>query len=403
MKLNRYLACGFLGLICANSSVFSAAFQFYELGTPVIGSAGVGQAALASDASTAYFNPAGMASLSVTQFMLGSQIMLPYQSFAANTRTTIAGNNGGNAGQLTPGVGMFYVYDYAPKLKFGLSFSMPYGGQLTYSDGWAGRYLTQNILLYTLNLNPSFAYQLNRWFAFGAGVAMEYAYLHQNIALPETGADGQVNIKTSSFAPGFNVGFLLTPTANTKIGLAYRSQIIHHLHGDITFLNIGANPNVRTKIVMPQNIILSIVDSLNKRFTLLAEAGWANWASMKSSTLTVDGFSVTIPQNWINTYRVGLGGQVNATEHLLLQAGVSLDSSPTSSSRRTPELPMDRQLRIGAGLIYTPVKEIQLGFAYEYINLGAANINNLSSLGFLSGSYARSYVNVVQASINVAC
>src|SRR5579872_1795258 len=77
---------------------FAAAFQFYELGTPIIGTAGVGQAAVATDASTSYFNPAGMSQLSNSQFMLGSQALLSYNHFAANNQTTIVGNNGGNAG-----------------------------------------------------------------------------------------------------------------------------------------------------------------------------------------------------------------------------------------------------------------------------------------------------------------
>ena len=56
-----------LSLLAASSLLvsqlsYAAAFQFYELGAPSNGTAGVGQAALASDASTAYFNPAGMAS-----------------------------------------------------------------------------------------------------------------------------------------------------------------------------------------------------------------------------------------------------------------------------------------------------------------------------------------------------
>ncbi|MHB1949031.1 MAG: OmpP1/FadL family transporter [Gammaproteobacteria bacterium] len=393
--------------LCALSlsqSAFPAAFQFYELGTPVIGTAAVGQAAEASDASTAYFNPAGMGQLHNSQFMLGSQVILPYANFSKSTRTTITGDSGGSAGTLTPGMALYYVYSYSSKLKLGISFTSPYGGLLNYNDGWAGRFFVQNIQLYTLNLNPAIAYQINNCIALGAGFSIEYANLQETIALPLTRlVDGQINLKVDNFAPGFNLGLMLTPTKTTKIGIAYRSKINHNLTGNITFLRIGVTPNASTRLVMPNNVILSLSQEVTNCFTLLSELGWANWATMKNTVVHVAGFSAMIPNDWNNTYRVGLGSQFKMTPALLIQAGVSYDSSPTNSSHRLPDLPMDRQIRAGAGLVYTVIKPVKLGFSYEYINFGNANINNSSANGLLVGSYSRNYANVVQASVNVDC
>src|SRR5580692_2999585 len=81
-KLVNLALCTFF--LC--EAAFPAAFQLYELGTPVIGTAGVGQAALASDASTAYFNPAGMTQLPTSEFMLGTQVLLPYAEFGKNNQ-----------------------------------------------------------------------------------------------------------------------------------------------------------------------------------------------------------------------------------------------------------------------------------------------------------------------------
>ncbi len=151
-------------LFCASiisSSVFAAAYQLYEVGTPIIGTAGVGQAAVAMDASTAYFNPAGMALLPASGFMVGSELLLPYTNFSANRSNTISGDNGGNAGILTPGMSSYLVFSYSPCLKFGLAVVSPYGGTLMYSDGWAGRYNVQNAMFAAVNVNPSFAFKFN--------------------------------------------------------------------------------------------------------------------------------------------------------------------------------------------------------------------------------------------------
>lgn len=103
----------FASLLLSNT-VFAGGFQLYELGTPIMGTAAVGQAAVANDASTSYFNPAGMTQLPSSQFLLGSVILLPDTQFSVGSSNTIHGDNGGDAGILTPGVGSYYVYSFSP-------------------------------------------------------------------------------------------------------------------------------------------------------------------------------------------------------------------------------------------------------------------------------------------------
>lgn len=384
-----------------SNSALAGAYQLYELGTPVMGTAAVGQA-VANDASTAFLNPAGMGFLPDTQFMLGSQIIMPYTNFSKNSLNTISGDNGGNAGLLTPGMDIYYSYSLSPCLKLGLSVASPYGGALNYDDGWAGRYVVQDAMFYTINVNPSVGYRVNQWLAVGAGASIEYMNLTQTTAFAiEHLVDGQIDIKADNYSPGFNLGVMFAPYASTKIGITYRSKINHDLHGQLTFLRIDNAPNISLNMVSPQNIIASASQDFSDRFTLLAEAGWSNWSSMKNTILNVGNHSVITPLNWKNTYRAGLGGRFKATPVLVLQAGVSYDSSPTTTTERLPSLPMDRQIRVGAGVLYSMLKTVQLGFSYEYWNLGSADIRNTSSNGVLSGSYSRNYANVVQASINV--
>lgn len=390
-------------MVLFDQSAMAAAFQMYELGTPIVGTAGVGQAANTSDASTAYFNPAGMGFLPGTEFMLGSQLLLPYTNFSKNSSNTIQGDNGGTATVLTPGMTMFYSYNYAPCLKFGVSVTSPYGGSLNYNDGWVGRYNVQNAFFYTINMNPSLAYRFNEWFSLGVGAAVEYLSLQQTTAFPiEPLVDGQVNVKVDDWAAGFNIGLMFSPYQSTRIGLAYRSRITHNLHGNLTFLRIDETPNATTKMIMPNNLIASLAQDISPRFTLLAELGWSNWSTMRNTALHVDNLSVYTPMNWNNTYRVGLGGQFKPSPCFTLQAGASYDSSPTTSLKRLPVLPMDKQIRIGAGVIYSIIKPVQLGFSYEYWNLGSAHINNTTANGTLSGLYSRNYANTFQVSVNVA-
>ena len=403
MKLFRLslLTTASLGTLFLSSLTHAAAFQLYELGAPVVGTAGVGQA-VADDASISYYNPAGMGSLSASQGMLGSQIILPHTDFSANSSNTISGNNGGNAGLLAPGLGGYFVYNFSPKLKFGVSLTQPFGGALDYNNHWVGRFNVQQMTFYTLNLNPSVAYQVNRWMSLGAGVSVEYANLNESVALPITPLiNGQLTVKAANYAPGFNLGVLFTPAEATKVGVAFRSQIVHNLSGNVDFLNITATPSVSTRMTMPANVIASVSQNVTNQISLLGELGWANWSTMRDTIIHVAGLTASTPQNWNDTYRVGVGGQYKLKSPIMLQAGVSYDSSPTSKSKRLPELPMDRQIRIALGLEYFVSKAVTLGLSYEYINFGNASINNPSSNGVLAGSYPTNYANVLQASLNV--
>lgn len=399
LTLNLFI----LSFILTTSQTYAAAYQLYELGTPLVGTAGVGQA-VATDASSAYFNPAAMAFLPESELMLGAQIMLPYINFEKNKKDTILGDNGGNAAILTPGMDFYYVYQFNPCLKFGIAVTTPYGGALNYDDGWTGRYDVQYALFYAINVNPSFAFRLNDWISLGAGVAIEYMNLNQTTALPIPNSplvDGQINIKGENTSVGANIGVMLNPFPATKIGLAYRSEITHRLHGDLTFLRIGLTPSAQIKMIMPQTVIASLSQRITCQLTLLADAGWANWSRMKNTVLKVDRYSVTTPLNWTDTYRIGLGSQFQASPEFLLQAGISYDSSPTDASKRVPELPMDRQLRVGAGLIWTMIPNVEVGASYEYLSLGNAAIDNVSTVGVLAGDYKRNFVNTLQLSVNV--
>src|SRR5688500_20315620 len=57
-----------IALCCASSSAFASGFALLEQSSSRLGSAFAGTAAAADDASTIFFNPAGLAKLERTQF-----------------------------------------------------------------------------------------------------------------------------------------------------------------------------------------------------------------------------------------------------------------------------------------------------------------------------------------------
>ena len=125
----RFYHCALLAILSLCSLVSTAGaggLNLYELGTPDLGTAGAGRAAMAADASTAGLNPAGMTRLERSQ-------MLPaFQGLYINTRfdteeAAFGGGDGGNAGGFVPAGSFHYVHSITPDWKFGVSAGFYFG------------------------------------------------------------------------------------------------------------------------------------------------------------------------------------------------------------------------------------------------------------------------------------
>src|SRR5436853_4248470 len=91
---NNLLCYSILSAVFLHNTVSAAGYQFYELATPSIGTASVGQAAFANDASTAFFNPGGMGKLECSQMLLGTQLVNSQTQFRTIDLNTNSGGSG---------------------------------------------------------------------------------------------------------------------------------------------------------------------------------------------------------------------------------------------------------------------------------------------------------------------
>src|SRR5262250_3329964 len=82
-----------LGVTLSASSAWAAGLYLYELGTPDLGTAQAGQAALAQDASVVMRNPAGMTRLEGSQLTASLYTILPSMQFDRGPGTTFSGGN----------------------------------------------------------------------------------------------------------------------------------------------------------------------------------------------------------------------------------------------------------------------------------------------------------------------
>ena len=171
-------------------SVRAGSFVLSEQSVSGLGTAFAGGAASAEDASTLFYNPAGLARLDQGEFQMGLHAIIPSDEFTNQgsrynlpgtpfNGLPVLGNNGGNAG-VNHLIGNMYLSQPILRnssygdLTLGLGLTSPFGLETDYSPGWVGRYAALRTKLLTLDIQPTVAWRWDR-FSIGAGLDIQYA------------------------------------------------------------------------------------------------------------------------------------------------------------------------------------------------------------------------------------
>src|SRR5881296_3894670 len=143
------------------SQAHAAAFALIEQSASGLGNSYAGAAAAAEDASTIFYNPAGMSLLpGGTQVSAGLALINLSAKFSDSGSTAPAGigtlgGNGGNAGDLSAVPNVYFAMDVAPSWKVGVGVSVPFGLKTEYDPAWMGRFQAIKSDIKTYNINPS--------------------------------------------------------------------------------------------------------------------------------------------------------------------------------------------------------------------------------------------------------
>lgn len=188
-RLLRVVAC--LSISILPLAAQAGSFALNEQSVSGLGLSFAGGAAQAEDASTLFFNPAGLTLLDKGELQLGLNAIIPSAEFTnQGTRynlpgtpfngLTVAGNNGGNGGvfHIIPNFYLTQPVFRSPKygdLTIGVGMTAPFGLETDYDPAWVGRYAALRTKLTTIDLQPTVAYRMFDRFSLGAGLDIQYA------------------------------------------------------------------------------------------------------------------------------------------------------------------------------------------------------------------------------------
>ena len=409
-KRNRIVVAGVLAATVATSGAHAGGLFLYEMATPDLGTASAGRAAAADNAATAFGNPAGMTRLDQSQVLVGIQPAYGVSRFDKGNDTTVSGGNGGNALGFIPGLGGYYVYSATPDLKFGISLGSNFGLSAEYQNNWSGRFYGTKSELITLGAFPVAAYRVNEWLSIGGGAQILYGRLNSKTAVRNVfgGPDGQIQLKSNDVGAGGIAGVLVEPMEGTRFGVSYNSPVKLDFKENPDLSGGGAvfnaldprisNAKIDPGLTVPQQVMLSGYHDLTDTIAIMGNVVWQQWSQFGEPSLEIPSTNsrkATANLNYDDTWGFALGGRYKFAPDWQWSLGVAFDTSPMSKSQRTPALPLDQQVRVGTGVQYALNDRATIGAAYEYLNLGEADIDRERGplAGRIQGNYSTNEIH----------
>jgi long-chain fatty acid transport protein len=394
-----------LGLTLAGCGdlVHAAGFALIEQNASGLGNAYAGQAASAQDASTIFFNPAGMTLLPDRQVVIAGNLIKPSTDFSGTvTPAILGGGDGGDAGDLAFVPNAYLAYRVSPDVHLGVSLNAPFGLKTEYDSTWMGRTQAIKSELKTISLNPSIAWKASESLSFGAGLSIQYIEAILSNATSGAIPPNVGTVKGDDYGWGFNLGALWQMSEATRIGLAYRSEVDQSLKGDLRFSASPAMIPVTADVTLPDTASLSLFHILNTRWELLADITWTGWSSFDELRIVnTSGTPVSVtPEHWNDSYRYSVGANYHLDNKLTLRGGVAYDETPVSDTFRTARIPDENRtwLAFGAQYRISATSMIDVGYAHLFID--SARIDKLENGVTLSGVYKNS-VDILSAQLTL--
>jgi long-chain fatty acid transport protein len=367
----------------------AAGFALIEQSGSGMGNAYAGAAAIAEDASTIYFNPAGMTYIEGTQVVGALHIIKPSGEFndeGSLPGATIPlgnrprGGGGGNIGGYNFVPNFYYKRDITDAVKFGLGVGAPFGLKTEYDRDWVGRFQGVKSDLKTVNINPALAFKVNDQLSLGFGINAMWIQAELTSGVNLGNQESNLKVKGDDWGFGYNLGAIYQVTPDTRFGLAFRSKVDQQLTGDSKspFTGLDADPNrrlngdVTAETTLPETLSLSSFTQLNDQWDLLGDVTWTRWSRFRElRVLRENGSTLTVtPQNWDNTMRYSIALNFKYSDTLKLRVGVAYDEEAIKDEFRTVRIPgNDRKwLAFGVNWKATPSTSLDIGYAHLFIS-----------------------------------
>lgn len=372
-------------LLCAGASApraaQAAAFSIYEQSAAGTALAGA-MTARADDASTIFYNPAGLGFLPGLSVLAGATLITAQPQAQTADGTSYDGKRGNF---ILPS--LFAAARVHDRISVGVGAFASHGLGVDWQvDGGApfpGRFKVQRASLQTFTINPTVAIRILPMISLAAGLDVVRGSVELKRALALGQDEAAVDLAAGTTALGGNVGIQVSLLpGRLSAGFSYRSQVKLAFDGGTVGYTpppgvAGAFPYTKggAELEMPHTFAFGAAARV-AFLSISADLNATQWTSTRDLTLTLTSEDGTLkqtsvtPRAWHETIAVRVGVEADlsqfAPKRLVpkVRLGFAYDQTPIPSNTLDPSLPDGDRLigSVGLALGYRGVGGIELGY-----------------------------------------
>jgi long-chain fatty acid transport protein len=250
--------------------------------------------ATADNASAIYYNPAGIAQLTNSNFRGGIYGIYLQPSYRPPNTAANAGHTYYSSDNFAAIPQFFYTYKCkgAP-LSFGLGVYAPYGGNMSWPQDTGFRTVAISGSLKYITINPVVALKVLPSLSIGGGVMVNYGKidLYQGLLGLAPRGTNFFNFSGDGWSVGYNAGILWQPYQKISFGATFRSSANMKFQGNTDFelepgaYNTPTQRNAEASFTFPLTTVFGVSYRPTPKWNLEVDANYTDWRSFDSTTI----------------------------------------------------------------------------------------------------------------------
>ena len=304
-------------LVAASADMLADGWKVQLQGVKALGLSYAGRSIVLDDASTVWFNSAGMTRLKGVWTITSAVPVISYRLDYTDQGSTsvlgqpLTGPSAANGGRTSPVPHLYVVRKLNDRVWAGFGFNAPYGLGNDYGETWAGRYHATKTELAVFNMNPAVAVNLSDHLSVGFGLDVQRSETTlanmidfgslgavQGLPLAPQRHDGRIELKAGDWAVGYDLSLAWNASTRARLGMTYRSQIEHTVKGTARFsvpteaaaLTAGGalfrDTPATAVLPMPREFSTSASYQLGPKWVLAGDVTWTDWSRFERLVVT---------------------------------------------------------------------------------------------------------------------
>jgi long-chain fatty acid transport protein len=380
----------------ASALLFVLAVTFFSSGRAVAGNgpALTGLVARADDASTAFFNPAGLMRVADNQIVGQPTIVYTQSKFKVQPGSTFAGGNAKSDkdGAVIPS--FYWSKPLGESFRFGLTVNVPSGVGNAYGKTWSGRYQAEKSTMAFVAITPVIAYRVNEHLSIGGGPSVIIMDSKQTVAVNNVldgQADGKMKLDESGAAVGWTVSGLWEFNDHARFGLTYRSEAEPDVDGVPELIDVGQlrlqalaaagllAQKIKVDFRVPQMVFAGYYMDLSPKWSVSTDFIWADMSEFGIEKLSVGTASINGSSKFKDVYFGSAGLFYQWSEKWRVSIGANYGSEGANDEDRVLQIPLDEVWGVGFGMERSFGERHKFHFNLNYMDLGDASVDQSST------------------------